>query len=344
MTDVADTILPKTDRTRLKRFPVRGAFDTETIHAILDKAVVAHIGFDNESPAVLPIVFWRTDDHVYFHGSAQNRMMGATETEGQCCFVATILDAFVAARAALHHSVNYRSVIIYGEPVDVTDPVEKLDALRNLIERFYPGRWDHIRQPSETEFAMVRVMKLPIAEASAKIRTGFPTPYPEDFGIPVWAGVIPVRTTLGEPMIDPNSAPDTPLEDLSRLGALVSLGTDDVPAAPAVEAVSQNAQLIVTDRSGVAQTIDARSGQSLMEAIKAGGITELAALCGGNCSCATCHVYVDPAFADRLPKMSEDEDDLLDSSDHRQPESRLSCQVPVTAALDGLRLTVAPEG
>ena len=339
-----DGILSRTARTKLKRFPGRGDFDTRTIYEILDKAVVAHIGFNNQTPAVLPIVFWRTGDHVYFHGSAKNRMMGAMEMEGQCCFVATILDAFVAARAALHHSVNYRSVIIYGEPLDVIDPVEKLDALKNLIGRFYPGRWDHIRPPNEAEFAMVRVMKLPIAEASAKIRAGFPTPYPEDFGIPVWAGVIPVKTGLGEPMIDPNSAPDTPMEDLSRLEALVSLGTIAPPAPVALESSEQGATLILTNRGGGEQTIDARSGQSLMQAIKAGGVDELAALCGGNCSCATCHVYVDAAFTDRLPAMSEDEDDLLDSSDHRRPQSRLSCQIPVTSELDGLRVTIAPEG
>lgn len=344
MTTAPDGILPRTARTKLKRFPGRGDFDTRTIYEILDKAVIAHIGFDNQTPAVLPIIFWRTGDHVYFHGSVKNRMMGAMEMEGQCCFVATILDAFVAARAALHHSVNYRSVMIYGEPVDVTDPVEKLDALKNLIGRFYPDRWDHIRPPSETEFAMVRVMKLPIAEASAKIRTGFPTPYPEDFGIPVWAGVIPVKTGLGEPMMDPNSAPDTPMEDLSHLEALVSLGTIAPPVPVAAESSGQAMTLILTNRSGVEQIIDARAGPSLMEAIKAGGVDELAALCGGNCSCATCHVYVNPAFADVLPGISEDEDELLANADHRQPQSRLSCQIPVTAALDGLRVTIAPEG
>jgi hypothetical protein len=221
----ADT-LQATERTKLKRFPGRGAFDKATIHAILDKVPLAHVGFANPRPAVLPMVFWRGGDHVYFHGFSKNRMLGELRRGAPCCFVASLIDGFVAARAALHHSVNYRSVVIYGEAEDVTDAIEKLAALRGLIERFYPGRWAQIRQPSHGEFTMTRVLRLPILEASAKIRTGFPTPYPEDFGLPVWAGIVPMQVGIGTPMLDPNSAPDTPEPDFSRLREMIRIGGD----------------------------------------------------------------------------------------------------------------------
>ena len=226
-----DSKLQVTPQTRLRRFPVRGRFDRATIYGILDKAPLAHIAFQGQSPSVLPMVFWRRDDHVYFHGSAKNRMFGALSDARQCCFVATLVDAFVAARAALHHSVNYRSVVIYGEADEVTDGARKLEALKGLIERFYPGRWAHIRPPSDEEFAMARVFRLPIEEASAKIRTGQPTPYPEDFGMPVWAGLIPLKVSLGEPVMDPNCLPGTPQEDFSHLGAMLAIGGPEEPHA-----------------------------------------------------------------------------------------------------------------
>ena len=216
--------LEKTNRTKLRRFPLRGKFDKKTIFAILDKAPIAHIAFQFDTPAILPMAFWRDDGHVYFHGSATKRMFGAIATNRQCCFEVTLLDGFVAARAALHHSVNYRSVIIYGAAEEVIDRHDRLDALKGLIERFYPGRWAHIRPPSASELSAVRIFRLPISEASAKIRDGFPTPYQEDFGIPVWAGVIPVEAKLGTPRIDPNCAPGTPQADFSRLQQLVSMG------------------------------------------------------------------------------------------------------------------------
>src|SRR5687767_7494649 len=195
-----------TKRTRLRRFAIRGHFDRATINAILDAAPLAHVAFDHHGPAILPMVFWRKGNYVHFHGSAGNRMFDALRQTPQCCFVATLVDAFVLARAALHHSVNYRSVMIYGAAEEVTEAGEKLDALKSLIERFYPGRWEKIRAPSPAEFLSVRVFRLPIEEASAKIRSGFPTPYAEDFGIPVWAGIAPVKISLAEPQRDPNSA------------------------------------------------------------------------------------------------------------------------------------------
>lgn len=221
-----DEKLTVTERTKLRRFPIRGHFDKETIYGILDRAPLAHIGFQHTSPSVLPMMFWRKDDHVYFHGSSRNRMFAALSGGSQCCLVATLIDAFVAARAALHHSVNYRCVMIYGEAQSVSAPDEKLTALQGLIERFYPGRWSQIRPPSASEYAMVSVYRLPISEASAKVRTGFPTPYPEDFKLPVWAGVIPLTVGLGEPQIDPNCAPGTPTEDFAHLRRMLTTQGD----------------------------------------------------------------------------------------------------------------------
>ncbi len=213
--------LKPSERTRLKRFSARGRFDRATINAILDAAPMAHIGFDYKGPAVLPMIFWRKENHVYFHGSSKNRMFEALSRSPQCCFVASLIDAFVLARAAIHHSVNYRSVVIYGAAEELKEPAAKLEGLRGLIERFYPGRWDQIRPPSPQEFVSVRVFRLPIEEASAKIRTGFPTPYAEDFGIPVWAGIVPLSTSIGPLQLDPNSAPDTPPQDISHLASLL---------------------------------------------------------------------------------------------------------------------------
>jgi hypothetical protein len=135
--------------------------------------------------------------------------------------VVSLVDAFVLARGVLHHSVNYRSVVIYGKAHEVKDAERKLGALKALIGRFYPGRWEHIRPPSPQEFASVRVFRLAIEEASAKIRSGFPTPYKEDFGIPIWAGVVPIEIKLGKPQLDSNSAPDTPAVDISHLAEIL---------------------------------------------------------------------------------------------------------------------------
>jgi nitroimidazol reductase NimA-like FMN-containing flavoprotein (pyridoxamine 5'-phosphate oxidase superfamily) len=208
-------------RTRVKRFPLRGHYDRVTINQILDAAPLAHIAFDNQGPAILPMVFWRIEDHVYFHGSKRNRMFAALRASKQCCLVASLIDGFVLARAALHHSVNYRSVVIYGEAEEITDDDAKLNAMKGLIGRFYPGRWEQIRPPSPEEFDSLTAFRLPIEEASAKIRTGFPVPYEEDFGIPVWAGVIPVAPKLGQPQLDPHSPPDTPPQDLTHLAKML---------------------------------------------------------------------------------------------------------------------------
>ena len=151
----------------------------------------------------------------------RSQLLSPTVTSRSPTFVTSLIDAFVLARAAIHHSVNYRSVVIYGAAEELKESAAKLEGLRGLIERFYPGRWDQIRPPSPQEFISVRVFRLPVEEASAKIRTGFPTPYAEDFGIPVWAGIVPISTSIGPPQLDPNSAPDTPPKDITHLATIL---------------------------------------------------------------------------------------------------------------------------
>ncbi len=218
-----NALVDVTPRTKVKRFPPRGHFDKKTIWAILDKALVAHIGFTKDgAPAMLPMMFFRNGEYVYFHGAAKNRMFGSFPEHPEVCFTATVIDGFVLARAALHHSMNYRSVIIYGTVEQVDDPAEKLNALKNLIERFYPNRWNKIRPPSDSEFSRVGVYRLPISEVSAKIRNAFPPPVPEEMDRQVWTGVMPIETRLGNPTLDPYSNPETSLyQDFSRIAEIL---------------------------------------------------------------------------------------------------------------------------
>jgi uncharacterized protein len=352
MPEAAQEKLATTGRTKLRRFPVRGSFDTTTVYAILDKAPIAHIGFTKDgTPAMLPMVFWRRDDHIYFHGAAKNRMFGAVTEDPDVCVTATLIDGFVAARAALHHSMNYRSVIIYGRAEEVADPVEKLAALRGLIERFYPERWDKIRQPSPREFQSVSVYRLPIHEASAKIRSGFPAPYPEDFGREVWAGFIPVQMTLGAPQMDPNSDPaTTPPQDMSRLEAVMA---STIPAATAVKPKPKptaaaptateptTATITFELADGNSRTVIAKTGTSVMEAATGAGVSGIVAECGGSMACGTCHIYVATEWAGRLPRPTPGETAMLEFVEGGpRPESRLSCQIKITEGMDGLRVKV----
>ncbi len=195
-----------TKRTALRRFRQRGSHDRAVIDAILDATLMANIGFIHAgSPAILPMAFWRDGNHVYFHGSSKNRMILSLLETPDCCFVTSTIDALVLAKAAIHHSVNYRSVVIYGPAEEIAGKGDKQAALRQFIEIVYPGRWLQIREPSDQELKSVRVMRLAITESSAKTRGGHPTPYEDDRDIPVWTGQIPVELTFGEAVADPNN-------------------------------------------------------------------------------------------------------------------------------------------
>ncbi len=186
--------IAQTNRTRLKRLPKRGAFDRATIYPILDEAFICHVGFVVEGqPYVIPTGFARIGDDLYIHGSSASRMLRNIAKGIDVCVTVTLLDGLVLARSAFHHSMNYRSVVILGKAELVEDADEKNKALEAFTEHIIPGRWAEVRWPTELELKATSVLKLPIEEASAKIRTGDPIDDEEDYEMDVWAGVLPLK-------------------------------------------------------------------------------------------------------------------------------------------------------
>lgn len=193
----------QTARTKVKRLPKRGAFDRETIYKILDEAFICHIGFSvNGQTFVIPTAYGRVGDTLYVHGSAASRMMREMSKGIDVCITVTLVDGLVLARSAFHHSINYRSVVIFGNAEIVTDEKEKNDALFAFTEHLIPNRWAEIREPNSKELKGTTVLKLEITEASAKIRTGDPVDDDEDYELDVWAGVIPLKITAEKPIND----------------------------------------------------------------------------------------------------------------------------------------------
>ena len=195
---------PKTDRTTLKRLPKRGFYERDIIYPILDEAFICHVGFTVEDqPFVIPTGFARVEDRLYIHGSQISRMLRTLAGGINVCVTVTVLDGLVLARSAFHHSMNYRSVVIFGRASAVDDREAKLAALRAFSEHVIPGRWDEARKPTDQELKATAVLSLPLDEASAKVRTGPPIDDEEDYTLPVWAGVLPLRLVAGEPVPDP---------------------------------------------------------------------------------------------------------------------------------------------
>ena len=194
---------PQTDFVRLRRMHERGAYDPATIHAILDAAPLCHVGHIIDGrPVVIPTFHWRDGDTVYWHGSAASRMVRANAAGEAVCLTATLLDGFVFARSAFHHSANYRSAMVFGIPRKVTDEAEKLASLRGFTERLSPGRWDGLRPVTAQELKATAVLALTISEASAKTRSGPPGDDAEDVTWPIWGGVLPVHLAAGAPIDD----------------------------------------------------------------------------------------------------------------------------------------------
>jgi hypothetical protein len=192
----------KTQRTKLRRKPSRGSHDRATIEAIFDQALVSHLGFlDAGLPAVIPTLHARIGASIYLHGSAASRALRGS-SDAEVCLTATLVDGLVLARAAMHHSANYRSAMLYGTGEWIEDGAEKLAALEALVERLVPGRWADARQPTTKELRATAVLRIPLEQASAKIRTGPPVDDDADLGLPVWAGVVGLRTVAGEPEPD----------------------------------------------------------------------------------------------------------------------------------------------
>ncbi|MBL8180300.1 MAG: pyridoxamine 5'-phosphate oxidase family protein [Blastocatellia bacterium] len=191
------------DRTTVKRIPKRGHYDRETIDAILDEAIICHVGFVVDGqPYVIPTGFARVDDLIYIHGSAASRMLRELSKGVDVCVTVTLLDGLVLARSAFHHSMNYRSVVILGKAELVTVQTEKMAALEALTDHFVPDRWKDVRPPTELEMKATSVLRLPLTEASAKIRSGPPVDDEADYALDVWAGVIPISLKHGEPIQD----------------------------------------------------------------------------------------------------------------------------------------------
>jgi nitroimidazol reductase NimA-like FMN-containing flavoprotein (pyridoxamine 5'-phosphate oxidase superfamily) len=195
--------IPQTQRTTLKRLPKRGSYDRETIEAILHEGFICHVGFVSEGkPFVIPTGYARVGDRLIIHGSQASRMLRTLAQGVDVCVTITLIDGLVLARSAFHHSMNYRSVVVFGRASLVDDPEEKVAALRALSEHMIPGRWDHVREPNELEMKQTTVLSLPLTEASAKVRTGPPLDDEEDYKLPVWAGVIPLGMVAGQPFDD----------------------------------------------------------------------------------------------------------------------------------------------
>ncbi len=201
-----------TPRTRLRRLPKRAHYDRATAHAILDAGFVCHVGYAVDGqPYVTPTTYWRHEDRVYWHGSSASRMLRNIAAGVPVCFTVTHVDGFVMARSGFHHSVNYRSVMALGTARAVTDPEEKERALDAFVERLFPGRVRELRPATKQELKGTTVVGMDLAEVSAKVRTGPPVDDEPDYALPVWAGVLPIRTTFGPPEADPRLGPGIPV-------------------------------------------------------------------------------------------------------------------------------------
>ncbi len=189
-------------RTTLRRLPKRGLFDRDQVFKILDEAFICHVGFSDEAgrPVVIPTSFGRDNERIYLHGSAASRMLRGLASALPVCVTVTLIDALVLARSAFHHSIDYRSVVIFGEAVPMEDPAEKNNALRIITDHLVPGRWNDARQPTEKELKATSVLALDLEEVSAKVRTGGPIDDEEDMSLSIWAGLIPLRQVAGEPL------------------------------------------------------------------------------------------------------------------------------------------------
>ncbi len=215
MSDAASPNAPS-NRSRINRYRWLAHYDKETIYAILDAMPVAHIGYIHDgNPIVTPTLQWREGNRVYWHGAAHGRMMTATDG-AEVCLTVSILDGLVLARAAFNFNINHRSVMVFGRPEAVTDPQEKTRLLKRFVDGYVPGQWDRLRPVTSQEINATTILSLPLSEASAKLRAGPPEDNDDDYAFPVWAGVLPIRLSVGVPQPDPrNLAEVTVPETLS---------------------------------------------------------------------------------------------------------------------------------
>jgi nitroimidazol reductase NimA-like FMN-containing flavoprotein (pyridoxamine 5'-phosphate oxidase superfamily) len=203
--------VPTSDRTRIVREPQRAVYDREAIYKILDEGFVCHLGFTADTQTfVVPTMYARVGDLLYFHGSAASRMLRGVSAGLNVCITVTLADGLVLARSVFNHSMNYRSVIALGNASIVDELDEKLDALRAFTEKILPGRWNDARQPNEKELRATSILRLPLTEISAKVRTGAVEDDTEDYALAVWAGIVPLRLVADSPIRDERCDPAIP--------------------------------------------------------------------------------------------------------------------------------------
>ena len=208
------TQFTKVDRNRIQRLPKRGHYDRETVYRILDEALICHVGFvEKGQPYVIPTNFARMDDTIVLHGAKASRLLKRIEAGHPICVEATIVDGLVLARAVFHHSMNYRSVVLFGKGRLLEEEQEKLAALKAITNHLIPGRWAEVRPPNRKEMNATRVVSIKITDASAKVRVGAPIDEQDDYALPVWAGVLPLQEAPLSPVRDEILAEDIPVPE-----------------------------------------------------------------------------------------------------------------------------------
>lgn len=199
---------PQTKRNRVARLPKRGHYDRATIYPIVDAALVCHVGFVQDGqPFVLPTLHARDGDDMLLHGATTSRMLRYIQEGHPICLTMTLVDGIVLARSVFHHSINYRSAVLFGRGELIDDPAERLSAMERLTERIMPGRWADARPPSAQELKATTMIRVVVESGSAKVRTGPPGDDPEDLELPYWSGVLPLHEVAGDPQHDPTLQP-----------------------------------------------------------------------------------------------------------------------------------------
>jgi nitroimidazol reductase NimA-like FMN-containing flavoprotein (pyridoxamine 5'-phosphate oxidase superfamily) len=213
---VTDTFA-KTARNKVKRLPERGHYDAATIYPIIDAALICHVGFAIDGqPFVIPTLHARQGDTILLHGAKGSRMLRHIQSGGEVCITVTLVDGIVLARSVFHHSINYRSAVLFGTGALIEGEQARLQAMEAFTERLIPGRWQDARQPNALELKQTTIVAVPIASASAKLRSGPPGDEAEDYDLPVWAGVLPLQHIAGAPRPDPQLKPGIEVPDYIR--------------------------------------------------------------------------------------------------------------------------------
>ncbi len=211
----------KTERTRVRRIPDRGHYDKKTIYPIIDEALYCHVGINhNGSPVVIPTIHARINNTLYIHGSAASRLLQSIQEDASLCVTISLIDGIVLARSAFHHSLNYRSVVVFGQGVIVNDFQEKWDALKAVSDHLVPKRWEDVREPNQKELDATTVVSISLEEASAKVRSGPPGDDDADYALPIWAGVQTIELKKGTLIPDPVLPDSIGIPDYLKKGSL----------------------------------------------------------------------------------------------------------------------------